>query len=44
MCGGAFGFYEGDDYEVAFDIIDAHGNTTKWDGNKIAFTKPISEE
>ena len=40
MCGGAFDFNDGDNFEVTFDIIDANGNITKWSGDKIIFTKP----
>ena len=41
MCGGAFNFNEGDNFEVKFDIMDSSGNITRWTENKIAFTKPI---
>lgn len=40
MCGGAFSFEDGEKFEVAFDLMDASGNSTTWSDHKIAFTKP----
>jgi len=40
MCGGAFDFDKNLNYEVSFSFMDASGNTTYWQGEKIKFTKP----
>ncbi len=40
MCGGAFSFSDGENFDVTFDVMDASGNITKWIDNKISFTKP----
>ncbi|MBK9981060.1 MAG: hypothetical protein IPP15_01315 [Saprospiraceae bacterium] len=41
MCGGAFSFEDGEKFEVTFNIMDASGNISLLNGNKIEFTKPI---
>lgn len=44
MCSGAFGFEEGEEYEVEFSFMDASGNMTVWEGDRIKFTKPDPEK
>ncbi len=43
MCSGAFYFDESNDYEIEFSFMDASGNITNWEGQRIKFTRPISE-
>lgn len=43
MCGGAFAFREGLDYEVSFTYMDAYGNKTSCKGDPVEFTKPTVE-
>jgi len=43
MCSGAFIYGEGNEYEVAFSFMDASGNITAWQGDRIKFTKPSAE-
>lgn len=40
MCSGAFIFNEGKEYEIEFSFMDASGNRTNWEGERISFTKP----
>lgn len=39
MCSGAFEF-EGEKYEITFDLVDIFGNQNAWDIIPITFTKP----
>ncbi len=43
MCGGAFDFMDGLDYEVSFTYMDAYGNKTICKGDPVKFTKPTVE-
>lgn len=43
MCGGAFAFWDGLDYEVSFTYMDAYGNKTSCKGDPVKFTKPTVE-
>jgi len=40
MCSGAFDFKEGEQYEIAFTLMDVSGNETPWPGGRIRFTRP----
>lgn len=39
MCAGAFDLENGDNYEVAFQLLDQSGNKSAW-AERISFTKP----
>lgn len=43
MCGGAFAFHDGLDYEVSFTYMDAYGNKTACNGAPVKFTIPTVE-
>lgn len=40
MCSGAFDYSESEYYEVSFTFLDSSGNSTKWNGPSIRFSKP----
>lgn len=42
MCSGAFVYDGNDNYEIEFSIMDASGNVTAWNGERIKFTKPTA--
>ncbi|WP_305535318.1 hypothetical protein [Sediminibacterium sp.] len=40
MCSGAFDYDESEYYEVSFTFMDSSGNSIKWNGPSIRFSKP----
>lgn len=40
MCSGEFTFDDSEFYEVEFSLMDASGNKTAWEGERIKFTNP----